>query len=119
MLLNLLLNALDAVDNGGKIWVDAIAAGDARAHLAADGRKQTCVYLRVSDNGPGLPPDERDRIYEPFFSTKDTGLGLGLAISQRIIDAHGGQLVAFDREGGGAVFEIQLPVRASVNATQT
>lgn len=119
VLLNLLLNALDAIDNGGKIWVDAIADGDAQDHLNTEGRKQPCVYLRVSDNGPGVPPDERDRIYEPFFSTKDTGLGLGLAISQRIIDAHGGQLVAFDREGGGAVFEIQLPVQASVNATQT
>lgn len=119
VLLNLLLNGLDAVDNGGKIWVDAIADGDAQDHLNNDGRKQACVYLRVSDNGPGLPPDARDRISEPFFSTKDTGLGLGLAISQRIIDAHGGRLLAFDREGGGAVFEIRLPVRASVNATQT
>lgn len=119
VLLNLLLNALDVVDNRGTIWIDAIADGDAQVSLNTDGLSQTCVYLRVSDNGPGLPPDGRDRIYEPFFSTKDTGLGLGLAISQRIIDAHGGQLVAFDREGGGAVFEIQLPVRASVNAAQT
>ena len=119
VLLNLLLNALDAVDNGGKVWVEAIAEGDAQVFLDTDGRKQTCVYLRVSDNGPGLPRDERDRIYEPFFSTKDTGLGLGLAISQRIIDAHGGQLVASDRRGGGAVFEIQLPLRASASATQT
>ncbi len=74
---------------------------------------QPYVCLRVGDNGRGLPAHDRDRIYEPFFSTKDTGLGLGLAISQRIIDAHGGELVALDREGGGAIFEIRLPLRAT------
>lgn len=119
VLLNLLLNALDAVDSGGTIWVDAMPAGKTRRHLNEDSLSHTGVCLRVSDNGPGLPPDERDRIFEPFFSTKDTGLGLGLAISHRIIDAHGGQLVAFDRDGGGAVFEIQLPAQGSVRPTKT
>jgi signal transduction histidine kinase len=114
VLLNLLLNALDAVQNGGKIWVDAVHANNGQAALKSDGRGQPCVRLRVADNGRGLPASDRGRIYEPFFSTKETGLGLGLAISQRIIDAHGGELIARDRDGGGAIFEIQLPSRATV-----
>ena len=109
VLLNLLLNALDAVQNGGEIWVDARHDDDGLANVESNERSQPYIRLRVADNGRGLPTHDRDRIYEPFFSTKDTGLGLGLAISQRIIDAHGGELVALDREGGGAIFEIHLP----------
>ena len=97
VLLNLLLNALDAVQNGGEIRVDT-RSGDGLKTVESDERSQQCVLLRVTDNGRGLPKHDRDRIYEPFFSTKDTGLGLGLAISKRIIDAHGGELIAMDRE---------------------
>ncbi len=110
VLLNLLLNALDAVDNGGKIWVEATVDVNKHPNRDANGRHQPFVCLRVADNGPGLSSEDRSRIYEPFFSTKETGLGLGLAISQRIVDAHGGKLVALDHEGAGAVFEIRLPL---------
>ncbi len=115
VLLNLLLNALDAVANGGEILVEVHLSGD---DLVAGGecgamddplRQQ--VVLCVADNGRGLPVEDRNRIFEPFFSTKETGLGLGLAISQRIVESHGGRLVAHDREGGGAVFEVHLPWR--------
>ena len=119
VLLNLLLNALDAVQNGGAIWVDARHDDDGLANVESNDGSQPYIRLRVADNGRGLPAHDRDRIYEPFFSTKDTGLGLGLAISQRIIDAHGGELVALDREGGGAIFEIRLPLRATDGCHKT
>jgi len=119
VLLNLLLNALDAVQNGGQIWVDARHNNDGLGNVESNERSQRYIRLRVADNGRGLPTQDRDRIYEPFFSTKDTGLGLGLAISQRIIDAHGGELIALDREGGGATFEIHLPLRATDGCHKT
>ncbi len=113
VLLNLLLNALDAVHNGGEIVVDARHDVEGLPGERTDSRCRPCVSLRVSDNGHGLPARDRDRIFEPFFSTKDTGLGLGLAISQRIMEAHGGELVARDRAGGGAVFQIRLPLQTT------
>ncbi|MHB0959491.1 MAG: sensor histidine kinase [Pirellulaceae bacterium] len=116
VILNLLLNALDAVQNGGQIWIEA---GLLDNRLRSNGRSHPQIRLRVADNGRGLPTQNRGRIFEPFFSTKETGLGLGLAISQRIIDAHGGELLALDREGGGAIFEVQLPLRARVASIVT
>ena len=111
VVLNLLLNALDAVPSGGKVWVEAIRDNGGRGDPESDGQSQPHVCLRVADNGRGLPKEERNRLFEPFFSTKETGVGLGLAICQRIIHAHGGELAAKDREGGGAVFEVILPFK--------
>jgi signal transduction histidine kinase len=118
VILNLLLNALDAVPNGGSIWVEAHADQGKLIDEASDGQNTARVCLRVADNGRGLPDFERNRIYEPFFSKKETGLGLGLAISQRIIHAHGGELIALDREGGGAVLEIWLPAKPICSMSQ-
>jgi signal transduction histidine kinase len=108
--LNLLLNALDAVPNGGSIWVEVTLDRRAESEPEPIDQNQPRARLTVSDNGRGLLALDRDRIYEPFFSTKETGLGLGLAITQRIVRAHGGQLNASDRGGGGAAFEVVLPV---------
>jgi signal transduction histidine kinase len=119
VLLNLLLNALDAVPNGGRIWVDAIRLRGDRSPAESGAKEGSEVCVRVTDDGQGLPADERARIFEPFFSTKDTGLGLGLAISKRIIDAHGGRLVCSDRQEGGAIFEVHLPVRSAPSTACT
>ncbi len=108
VMLNLMLNSLDAVPNGGEITVEAMR--DDQTNGESNGQNTESIRLLVTDNGRGLPADNRDRIYEPFFSTKDTGLGLGLAISYRIVEIHRGQLVARDREGGGTIFEIRLPL---------
>jgi signal transduction histidine kinase len=97
VLLNLLLNALDAVAGGGLV----------RVTLDRDGRDW--LRLRVADSGPGLPPALGPRIFEPFVSTKETGMGLGLSICKRIVEAHGGELAAADRPVGGAVFTVSLP----------
>ncbi len=73
-----------------------------------DGR----VALRLADNGPGVPPEIAARIFDPYFTTKAAGVGtgIGLSISRSIIEAHGGELALSDRPGGGAVFEVRIPV---------
>jgi signal transduction histidine kinase len=98
VLLNLLLNALDAVADGGVV----------RAALQVEpgGR----LRLEVSDTGCGLPAGLGDTIFTPFVTTKETGLGLGLSICKRIVEAHGGAIRAADRPGGGAVFSVLLPL---------
>ncbi|MFH1021589.1 MAG: HAMP domain-containing sensor histidine kinase, partial [Pseudomonadota bacterium] len=95
--LNLGLNALDAVRPGGRIWL--------LAETAADGGGR----ISVCDDGPGVPEAEKERIFEPFYSGKTDGTGLGLVISRKIVEGYGGSLRATDRPGGGACFEILLP----------
>jgi signal transduction histidine kinase len=103
VLYNLLFNALDAQPTGGRIAV-SVAGEDDR------------VVLRVEDEGPGLPARVRDRLFEPFVSTKDAGMGLGLSICRRIVESHGGEIAAADRPGGGTVFTVRLPAVAGRRA---
>jgi len=103
VLYNLLFNALDAQPTGGRIEV-AVAGEDDR------------VAIRVADEGPGLPARVRDRLFEPFISTKDAGMGLGLSICRRIVESHGGDITAADRPGGGTVFTVHLPVTVARRA---
>ena len=117
VLLNLLLNALDATPEGGTIWVRTAAVeADEFAHGSADrdgtdaGTTGRHLALRVADSGRGLPGDLGSRIFEPFVSTKETGLGLGLSICKRIVEAHGGRIDAGHRPGGGAEFTVRLPL---------
>jgi signal transduction histidine kinase len=97
VVLNLLLNALDAVPGGGTIWLE----------LRKD--REFWLVLSVADSGGGLPADLGEQIFEPFVSTKETGLGLGLSICKRIVEAHEGQINAANRSDGGAVFTVRLP----------
>ncbi len=97
VLLNLLLNALEAVRPGGAVGV--AAANDADGGLS----------LRVTDDGCGLPAGLGDRIFAPFITTKELGLGLGLSVCKRIVEAHGGSIAAANRAEGGAVFTVRLP----------
>ena len=100
LLLNLVFNALDAAGPRGRVW---IRAGRVRP---AD----ELFPLVVADNGPGIDPTLAPRVFNPFFTTKHNGTGLGLAIVHRIVEAHGGSIVAGCREGGGAAFTVRLPV---------
>jgi two-component system sensor kinase FixL len=65
--------------------------------------------VEVADRGPGLAPEVRERLFEPFVTTKRTGTGLGLAIARRVVEAHGGEIEAEARPGGGTVFRVLLP----------
>ena len=75
------------------------------------GAARQVVVLRVEDNGSGIPPDELERIFDPFFTTKEPGkgTGLGLAVSAQLVEGMGGEIVAKNREVGGAVFTLRLP----------
>ncbi len=97
-MLNLLLNAAEAMDPGGTVTVTL-------APDAAPGRRAAIV---VQDDGPGLASDVLDRLFNPFFTTKDGGTGLGLAIVHRIVEAHDGVIRANTGPAGGARFEIGI-----------
>jgi signal transduction histidine kinase len=73
-------------------------------------RAGPAVEVTVRDNRPGIPADALRRVFEPFFTTKPEGLGMGLAISRGIIEAHGGRIWAENDPAGGAVFTFTLPV---------
>ncbi|MBV8455041.1 MAG: hypothetical protein JO122_00305 [Acetobacteraceae bacterium] len=70
--------------------------------------------MKVRDTGPGFEPDGLDRVFQPFYTTKPEGLGMGLAICRSIIEAHGGRFVAAPNEPHGAIFRFTLPVAAKV-----
>jgi signal transduction histidine kinase len=99
-LLNVVINAIQAVERKG--WVE-VSAG------VADGM----VSVVVRDNGPGIPPEKLPSIFDPYFTTKTEGSGLGLWIAQQIVTAHGGSLQAQNGASGGAVVTMQLPLRTS------
>jgi PAS domain S-box-containing protein len=98
LFLNLLLNAIEAVPEKGKISVRIQCIGE------------TSVQIEVKDNGPGIPADKRDRIFAPFYTTKNKGTGLGLATCRRIATEHGGEIRVESTEGKGANFSITLPL---------
>jgi two-component system sensor histidine kinase HydH len=96
VLLNLVLNGLQILGRGGEI---AIATLDDAQQLT----------IEVADDGPGIAPESRARIFEAFFFQREGGLGLGLAVVQRIVVAHGGDIEAGQSRLGGALFRIRLP----------
>jgi two-component system sensor histidine kinase HydH len=67
------------------------------------------LHIDVGDCGPGVPEGQRDKIFEPFFTGKSGGTGLGLAVSQRIVDAHGGRITVERATSGGALFRVAIP----------
>jgi signal transduction histidine kinase len=98
IILNLILNANEAMEGQGTITI--------LSNLLPE---QARCFVTVRDNGPGVPADVRDRIFEPFFSTKSTA-GLGLAVSWGILQRHGGTLTVHDNPEGGADFRVELPI---------
>jgi len=101
VLLNLVINAFDAMEDrppsSRKVLITTQSNGDG------------AVRTSVRDHGVGISNDMRDRLFDPFFSTKTEGLGMGLAIVRSIVEAHGGEITAENAEGGGARFEFVLP----------
>lgn len=112
--LNLLRNARDAVLAAG------CSPAIVRVRTYVDDENMVC--LAVSDNGKGLPNGVEGRLFEPFFSTKSKGMGLGLSISKTIAEVHGGRLTACNAKGEGALFELRLPAHqraAGINGDRT
>jgi signal transduction histidine kinase len=101
VVLNLMVNAAQVSAPDGLIEVSGVSLG------------RGAYQILVSDRGPGIPPEDRSRIFEPFFSKRPGGSGLGLAVCQGIVRAHGGSIAAEDREGGGTTFRVTVPAVAA------
>jgi two-component system sensor histidine kinase HydH len=110
---NLLLNACEAMgEQGGELWI--------RIHCAASERGAAGeVAVEIEDTGPGVPPDLKEQIFNPFVTTKKTGVGLGLAIVNKIVDAHGGALTLTGPQGHGACFRLTFPAASSETSAVT
>jgi len=100
VLLNILHNACEAVDKGGRIIISL---------SLLKGRRGKKLRIQISDNGPGIPKKERENIFEPFYTTKSTGIGLGLANARKIIEQHNGSIRITENEESGACFNILIP----------
>lgn len=101
VLLNLILNGMDAINT--------LNNGARQLEVRSD-RDATTLRVAVRDTGPGFTPEEGERLFEPFFTTKSAGLGMGLAISRSIIEAHGGHVRAQSSANCGTTFEFSLPL---------
>ena len=98
-LTNLVRNALDAAPPGGRVELGATAGGTDNG----------CAEIRVSDNGPGVRPEDREKIFQPFFTTREGGTGLGLANVKKIVEGHDGKIEVESSPGKGSVFRLFLP----------
>ena len=104
VLINLIINAMDAVMER--------APADRRIAVQARRGAGQAVELSVSDSGPGIPPEILPRIFDPFYTTKDAGMGMGLSVCRTIVNAHRGTLTAENRPEGGATFRVSLDAAA-------
>lgn len=100
VLLNLVLNAIEAM---------SATKDGPRQLIVKSSRDADGALMQIEDSGPGLDPQQAERIFQPFFTTKRQGLGMGLSISRSIIEAHGGHLSARRSSSHGTVFEFRLP----------
>ena len=96
---NLLVNAAQASQPGGAVTVKTMPAGDG-------------VEISVIDRGAGIKPSDKGSIFNPFFTTKPDGVGLGLAIVSKIVDGHGGKMAFESEPGKGSVFHVYLPLHS-------
>ena len=103
VLVNLVENACEAMGQGGQIAV--------REQIAQDPELGKVAVIRLTDNGPGMSPLTREKIFQPFFTTKEEGTGLGLSIAARIIAEHRGKIEVESIEGDGTTFHIALPIK--------
>jgi signal transduction histidine kinase len=102
VILNLIMNAIEAMNE--------ISEGKRELLISTSKAEADGVLVAVSDSGPGLPQADPERVFEAFYTTKSSGLGMGLSICRSIIEAHGGRLWAMPNEPHGAVFFIMLPI---------
>jgi two-component system sensor kinase FixL len=102
VLMNLILNGMEAMAD--------IPAAERRLYVRTASNGQRRVEISVTDSGRGIPPEKLPRLFDSFFTTKENGMGLGLAIARSIIDAHHGRIFAENNSDGGATFRFDFPV---------
>jgi signal transduction histidine kinase len=98
-ILNLLLNAIQAMSGGGDLTL--------KGQNSKDGQ---WIHIFIQDSGVGIPAEDMNKLFDPFFSTKEGGMGLGLSIAHRIIDQHHGKIEVESAPGEGTLFTIWLPI---------
>src|ERR1041385_7100268 len=112
-LVNLLLNAVEAIGPEGTLTVRTDVASAANGALELrEGDSRRYLRLRITDTGAGIAPEDLPHVFEPFFTTKANGTGLGLAVTRRIIEEHNGSIEVESESGKGTTFTILLPVPA-------
>ena len=100
VLINLFDNAIEAMQNRGRLEVKVGVY-----------EEKDRFFISVADEGPGIKDEHKDRLFQPYFSTKEEGTGLGLAIADRIVAEHGGSIRGRDNDPRGIVFTVELPVK--------
>jgi signal transduction histidine kinase len=99
--LNLILNAVEAMSS--------VEAGPRELLISTERSQENALLVAVRDSGPGINPEHLERVFEAFYTTKSSGVGMGLSICRSIINAHGGRLWAEANDPRGAVFQFTLP----------
>ncbi len=107
--MNLILNAIQAMRGGGSVLIATRVSGDGNA-------PHSCVQVEIRDTGIGIPEENLEHIFDPFFTNKDGGSGLGLSISHQIIKEHGGRILVHSRVKEGTSFIVNLPLGKPVHA---
>ena len=107
VLLNLLLNAIQAIEGQGEIGIETRIV-----HVTRDDKREKFLQIEIRDTGIGIPPENIDRVFDPFFSTRPEGSGLGLAISHQIVHEHGGFIDLESEVGKGTSFRIHFPLKS-------
>jgi signal transduction histidine kinase len=108
---NLLLNAVEAINGMGTLTVTTELVGSANGQLR-EGESRRWMRTRISDTGSGITAENMGRLFEPFFTTKQNGTGLGLAVTRRIIEEHHGTIQVESHAGKGTTFTVLLPTKA-------
>ena len=106
---NVILNARDAMLSGGVLRIDLRCQTISEEHPVGFAAPGDCVVIKIADTGPGIPPDILERVFDPFFSTKTSGHGVGLATARSIARRHGGDLLIESAVGKGTTVTLFLP----------
>jgi signal transduction histidine kinase len=107
---NLLTNAFEAMHGVGRVDIRASLVPEEDEPVFGSTPLPPRVVIEVRDSGPGISPEDFERIFNPFFTTKPQGTGLGLAIVRKVVDAHDGHIDALSAPGRGTTFRVTLPV---------